>query len=543
MWLVAAGPERHGVNTATFVAVNDDYDAIVIGAGHNGLTAAAVMARGGMRVLCLEKNHFIGGMASTTELIRGFRFELAGSIQFPLPNEVYEDLGFDACPIYEPEVMSAGVGEPGQPPMVMYSDMERLLDHLGETLGLEALMGMAEVAAWAEAPSRAIGRFDVRKPPKSLDEMWDSAASEAERQAIRMAMFGSVMDVLDRFLPDRDKHAPLRSMLAFLSVNSTYKGPATPGSALCLAFALASPGDATMSKVQGGLGTMSQHVLGIFEGHGGVLRRHTKASRIVVEEGRVRGVELGEGDVVSAPVVVSNLDPSATFFGLMDREELPVAFADRVGAIDHRAAYFQVHFALGGLPEYVAPYELLNDPTFSRNVTFFGSAEDMQRDYEGCVAGQVPASPSFSVQIPSIEDPGLAPPGKHAASGFAFYFPIGSTHDQQTRLRDEMAERMVKKIARVAPNFPDLVERQLNYPAYTYERMFGCTGGDFTHGLLEPAFMGPFRPGPRGWPDLPVPFEGLYMCGAGCHGGPGGTFIPGYNCGYAVLEAADVARS
>jgi phytoene dehydrogenase-like protein len=87
-----------------------DYDAIVIGAGHNGLTAAAVMARGGLRVLCLEKNHFIGGMSSTTELARGYRFELAGSVQFPLPNEIFHDLGFDECPIYEPEVQSATIG-------------------------------------------------------------------------------------------------------------------------------------------------------------------------------------------------------------------------------------------------------------------------------------------------------------------------------------------------------------------------------------------------------------------------------------------------
>jgi phytoene dehydrogenase-like protein len=99
-----------------------------------------------------------------------------------------------------------------------------------------------------------------------------------------------------------------------------------------------------------------------------------------------------------------------------------------------------------------------------------------------------------------------------------------------------MAERIVAKIARAAPNFPDLIERQLHYPAYTYELMFGCAGGDFTHGLLQPEFMGPFRPGPTGWPDAPVPVEGLYLCGAGCHGGPGVTFIPGYNCGYAVLD-------
>ncbi len=334
-----------------------DYDAIVIGAGHNGLTAATVMARGGMRVLCLEKNHFIGGMATTTELARGYRFELAGSIQFPIPTEIFDDLGFASCPIYEPEVQSASIGASGEPPILLYSDPTRLLDHLSDALGLEAVLGMAEVAAWAEAPARAIGRFDVRKPPKSLDEMWACAANEQERQAIRTAMFGSVMDVVDRFLPDRQKHAQVRSMLAFLAVNSTYRGPYSPGSALCLAFALASPGDATMSKVRGGIGTMSDHLLGLFEQHGGELRRHVKVARIVTDGARVEGVALADGEVVTAPVVVSNLDPTATFTQLLDRDALPEDFSRRVEAIDHRAAYFQMHFALDGLPEYAPPYD------------------------------------------------------------------------------------------------------------------------------------------------------------------------------------------
>ncbi len=513
-----------------------DYDAIVIGAGHNGLTAAAVMARGGLGVLCLEKNHFIGGMASTTELIRGYRFELAGSIQFPVPNEIYEELELGSCPIYEPEVQSASISDGDQAPILLYSDPERLLEHLGDTLGIEAVLGMAEVAAWAEAPARAIGRFDVRKPPKSLDEMWDCASNETEREAIRTAMFGSVMDVVDRHLPDKSKHAPVRSMLSFLAVNSTFRGPYSPGSALCLAFALASPGTATMSKVRGGLGTIADHLCTLFEREGGELRRHVKVSGIVVNGGAVKGVEFGDGEIATAPVVVSNLDPTATFTQLLDVDSLPEAFARRVTAIDHRAAYFQAHFALRGLPEYREPYEALNNSQLGRNVTFFGTAEQMQQDFEGCARGHVPPSPSFNLQIPSLDDPSLAPHGMHAASSFAFYLPIGADRESQGRLRDEMAQRIVAKIASAAPNFPDLIERQLNYPAYTYELMFGCTGGDFTHGLLQPEFMGPFRPGPRGWPDNPVPIDGLYLCGAGCHGGPGVTFIPGFNCGYAVLD-------
>ncbi len=185
----------------------------------------------------------------------------------------------------------------------------------------------------------------------------------------------------------------------------------------------------------------------------------------------------------------------------------------------------------------------MNGTSWGRNVTFFGTAEEMQRDFEGCVRGEVPASPSFNLQIPSMDDPVTGARG-HARGdqSFAFYLPVAGDRETQNRFRDEMAERIVAKIAAAAPNFPDLIERQLNYPAFTYELMFGCTGGDFCHGLLQPEFMGPFRPGPRGWPDNPVPVDGLYLCGAGCHGGPGVTFIPGYNAGYAVLEMARAPR-
>ena len=298
-----------------------------------------------------------------------------------------------------------------------------------------------------------------------------------------------------------------------------------------------------MSKVRGGIGTMSDHLLAMFEQHGGELRRHVKVSGIDTAGGTVVGVTLADGEAVTAPVVVSNLDPTATFTQLIDPDALPEPFAQRIGAIDHRAAYLQMHFALDGLPEYAPPYEVLNDGGLSHNVTFFGTAESMQRDFEDCVRGVVPDAPSFNLSIPLPPGPVDSPP---RASMWPAASPSTPRSAPPIRSRPgfrgaEMADRIVAKITSMAPDFPDLVERQFNYPAYTYELMFGCTGGDFCHGLLQPEFMGPFRPGPRGWPDAPVPIDGLYLCGAGCHGGPGVTFIPGYNCGYEVLDSANSA--
>ena len=226
--------------------------------------------------------------------------------------------------------------------------------------------------------------------------------------------------------------------------------------------------------------------------------------------------------------MVSNLDPTATFTQLLERDALPDAFARRVRR--HRPPGRLLPDALRALracPSTPARTRCSTRAIFATNVTFFGTAEQMQLDYEGCVRGRVPVSPSFNLAIPSLDDPGLAPAGKHAASSFAFYLPIGADQAEQSRLRDEMAERIVAKITAHAPNFPDLIERQFNYPAYTYELMFGCTGGDFTHGLLQPEFMGPFRPGPGVGPTIRSRSTACTCAAPAVTAGPGSPSSPG----------------
>ncbi|WP_370500555.1 phytoene desaturase family protein [Mycolicibacterium sp. jd] len=514
-----------------------DYDAIIIGAGHNGLTAATVLQRAGLRTVLLEANTYAGGMAATVELIDGFRYEIAGSVQFPTPAVVAKELGLDQLPTVDTEVMSVNLGDDGDEPMIFYRDPMQFMTHLAEKHGEDAVAGMAGLLGWSHGPAQALGRFDVCTPPKTIDEMYACAADEDQRRAIHDVLFGTAMDAIDRYLPDRHRHAVLRSMLAFLAVNSTYRGPYTPGSATCLAFALAVPDDSTamMTKLQGGIGALCDHLLDQYRRCGGAIRYRAKVDGITVDGGRVTGVRLRDGSRIDAPAVISTLSPDLTLNTMVGAEHLPADLTARLTGRDHRASFVQIHFALDGLPEFAPPYDFLNEPGMQGSIGMFNSPEEQQRQWEECRRGVIPDNPSMGMQIPSVHDPAMAPPGMHAASAFAYAFPVETPRDQHGRLKNVMAEKVIDKICRYAPNFRDVQIRHITFAPYHMDTMFAAPAGDFCHGLLHPDLMGPNRPGPKGFLDMPVPIDGLYLGGAGCHGGPGITFIPGYNAAHQVL--------
>ena len=514
-----------------------DFDAIVVGAGHNGLTAAALLQQAGLRTLCLDAKLYAGGMASTVELFDGFRFEIAGSVQVPTSAVVSDALGLAELPTVDLDVMSVQLRGVGDDPLVYYTDPMKLLTHLHEVHGAEAVNGMAGLMAWCQAPTRALGRFDAAQRPKTLDEMFACATNEFERQAISDMLFGSVTDVLDRYLPDREKHGALRGMLAFLAVNTTYRGPATPGSAAALAFGLAVPDEnATLiKKFRGGMGAVTEHLLQMFSAAGGELRLRSKVGEILVEDGRVTGVRLEDGSMVTAPVVVSNLAPDLTVNQLVDGGAVPADIRERFSRIDHRGSYLQMHFALDGPPTFAAPYEMLTDPEYQYAIGIFTTPEELQQQWEDSRRGVVPADPAIALQIPSANDPGLAPPGKHAVSAFSLWFPLSEERSGYGEMKAEMGQRVIDKITRLAPDFESLILRHTTFTPKHMGTMFGAPGGDYCHGLIHPEQMGPNRPGPKGYADQPIPVDGLYLASAGCHGGPGITFLPGYTAAQQVL--------
>ena len=514
-----------------------DFDAIVVGAGHNGLTAAALMQQAGLRTLCLDFKLYAGGMASTVELFDGFRFEIAGSVQVPTSAIVSDALGLGDLPTVELDVMSVQLRGIGDDPVIYYTDPMKLLNHLNEVHGAEAVNGMAGLMAWCQAPTRALGRFDAAQAPKTLDEMFACATNEFERQAVSDILFGSVTDVLDRYLPDREKHGALRGMLAFLAVNTTYRGPCTPGSAAALAFGLAVPDEnATLiKKFVGGMGAVTEHLLQMFTAAGGELRLRSKVDEILVDDGHVTGVRLEDGSTLTAPIVVSNLAPDLTVNKLIDGGAVPAELRERFSHIDHRGSYLQMHFALDGPPTFAAPYEVLNDPEYQSAIGIFTTPEELQQQWEDSQRVVVPADPAIALQIPSANDPNLAPPGKHAVSAFSLWFPLTEQRAGYGELKAEMGQRVIDKISRLAPDFESLILRHTTFTPKHMGTMFGAPGGDYCHGLIHPEQMGRNRPGPKGYVDQPLPIDGLYLASAGCHGGPGITFIPGYNAAQQAL--------
>ena len=513
------------------------YDVIVIGAGHNGLTAAVLLQRAGLRTVCLEAKRYAGGMASTVEMFDGYKFEIAGSLQFPTSPAVSRALGLDTLPTIDTDVMSVSTRGIGDPPVIYYTDLLRLMTHLDEVHGGEVVTGLAGLMEWSQAPAMALGRFEAGRPPRTLDEMYACATSEFERSSITDLLFGSVTDVLDRYFPDRDKHGALRGMLAFLAVNTTYRGPATPGSAAALAFGLAVPDEDTalMKKPLGGIGALTTHLREQFAAAGGELRLRSEVTEIRVADGQVSGVTTRDGSAFDAPVVVSCLAPDLTLTRLVSADAVAPDVRMRFSRVDHRGSYVQMHFALDGVPEFAAPYELLNDPSMQAAIGLFSTPEELQQQWEDCRRGIVPADPAIAFQIPSAQDPGLAPPGKHAASAFSLWFPVETDHADYARLKDEMSRRVIEKITRLAPNFADLISKHTTFTPRHMDTMFGAPGGDYCYGLIHPEQMGPNRPGPAGYPGQPLGIDGLYLGSAGCHGGPGITFIPGYNAAQAVL--------
>jgi phytoene dehydrogenase-like protein len=521
---------------------NNDFDAIVIGAGHNGLATATVLARNGRRVLVLEKNNYVGGMCGTREILKGCQNEVGASCLFPLSKEIkdyfdFEGNGVELIPL---PVMAVNLTGATGRPLVFYKSPLKLSFNILRTFGFSAMLGFIGLMKFCQYPASVLDRFTARKAPRKLEDIIAETENREQREHLELAFKGSAMDIIDKFFPDKVKHRELRANMAFAAVQATYKGPYTEGSGLCLIYTFAQEGsEGLMQRVKGGMGKLSESLVQRIEALKGEVRLKQRVARIIIEDGKAVGVEMKSGEQIFANTIISNLDKPATFNGLLADHPLDAPVQEKIDKFVHQGAFVHMLFKLKGLPSYSDHLKKLNKIPGAR----FGGAmvidpEEMQSSYEACLKGELPTERTpLAFQIPTVVDSSLAPEGYHIASAYAFYFPCEADKSVRGKLRDQMAEKIIDHISLHMPDFRELIEDQAIFSSDHFGSMHGVTNGDWTHGCLHPDQM----IGERCLVDgtghaTPVP--NLFLCGASCHPGPGVTFLPGYNCAHEVMAAA-----
>ena len=513
-----------------------DTDAIVVGAGHNGLAAASVLARNGLRVLCLEKTHWPGGMAATKELFKGYKHSVGAWALLVFRAEMMKLLELDkyGLELLVPRTHYCVFGSPDDAPFIAYSDPAEQLEHLMKHHGADAIQGLAGLVEYLQVFKRMLDA-NLLNGPEPLEKLIAEAPDAKTRETLASVFRDSAMDVIGRFFPDPAKHRHIQGSLSASAIDGTHMGPYTPGSALSLAYHYTMGDEYTFRMPKGGIGAVSQALVRALESHGGEVQYKTPVKRFLVEDGKVVGVELRNGDMITAKVVLSSLDARTTFAGLLGEEHLPPAFANAVREIRYENGYVQIHLTMKEMPEFTGSLAYANENDIRWLMAYIPSPDHLARCWEQYRRGQVPEDPVSYCFMPSVVDPSLAPEGHYTCTFFSHYFPYDIPQGKHNEFKEVMADRMIEQMAKRAPNFRDAIVDKVILTQQYFEKTFGISGGDFCHGLLHPGQMWDRRPVP-GWSNYRTPIENLFMCGAACHPGPGVTGVPGYNGANEVLS-------
>ncbi len=524
-----------------------NFDAIVIGGGHNGLTAANYLAMGGMKVCVLEQRQVVGGAAVTEEFYPGYRNSLASYVVSLLRPEVVQDLALQRYG-YEPIPLGNS--------LYLDSSGDYLLLNGDEThdraqfekfsatdydayLAFDATIekvGDILARQWLKAPPKLSGGgvsdllgavklgFDVYK----LDE--------DARWRLMQFFVGAPDTIIERWF-DSDK---IKAMVAAHILPANYASLQQPGASLSMLHHAVGEIDGRKGAwgiVRGGMGAITQAMAASARDKGVEIRTAALVDTILLDAGRVSGVRLADGEALSAPVVAANTDPKRTFLKLLGAQYLPPEFARDIGAFRQESASLRMNLALKGLPEFAAVPGAEPGPQHCASITLIESKDHVEQAYQASRSG-VPASPPIiEAIIPSAMDDGLTDaPGTHVMSLLCKYMPYdlaGGRHWDTEK--DRVVSDILDYVERFIPNLPQILEHAQCLTPLDIERTFGMTRGDICHGRLEPDQLFSMRPHPQA-AQYATPVPGLYLCGSGAHPGGGVTGAPGHNAARRILS-------
>ncbi|MGI9223952.1 MAG: phytoene desaturase family protein [Woeseiaceae bacterium] len=526
------------------------YDVIIIGAGHNGLTAAAYLARGGRKVLMLERRDAVGGCAITeevdAELAPGCRVSTASYIASMLRPTIIKDLKLAsyglkmvAC---DPGVQAAF--DDGDV-VGWWSDDTRMRAELGRVAPRDVDTFFATEVELKRLASY-LQPFFLEAPPdlharglSRLTELWRSyrrfrGLSGDDVGGLVRFLTGSLGEFLDRRF-DSDK---LKRLILSNSLYGKHGGPYHPGTAMGLLFHLLSGGDAEQQAWQGhvigGMGAITAAMRSACEDLGVTIRTGAPVRQVNIVNGTARGVTLKSGEVLDASIVVSNADPKRTFLRLVDARELTGPFRRDIENIRMDGPAGKVNFVLSEEP-------IVNgmpaDRTRSQRslFTLIPTLAEAEANYNASQQGKLPERLWVDCVLASNVDDTLAPPGRHLLTCFVQYLPYSLAQGTWDEHRETLGNRVTALIGQFAPNLPDAVIARRVYTPLDLEQTFGITEGNIFHGDISLEQMFFMRPLPR-WARYKTPVDRLFLCGAGTHPGGGVTGAPGYNAAHVILR-------
>jgi phytoene dehydrogenase-like protein len=538
----------HSVTSSqsTKIGASSIYDAIVIGAGHNGLTAAAYLARAGLSTLVLERREIVGGCCVTEEIAPGCRVSTTSYIASMLRPEVISELnlashGLRMIPC-DPAIQ---VPFPDGQVVPWWVNRERAQQEFSKISAKDAAR-FVQVDDQLKKLARYLQPFFMEPPPEvdtSTMKGWTDlfrlgkrfrGISSAEISQLVSFLTGS----LGEFLDHNYESEKMKTMFLANNVYGKHGGPYQPGTAIGLLFHLLSGGEHELQgfygHVMGGMGSITQALAAAGKKLGVEIRTAAPVARIEVRAGRARSVVLEDGTELRAKMVLSNADPKRTFLGLLDGKELPEDFLFAVRGIKMQGPCAKVNMVLAEEPRFTgtSPQATELERTFYTLVPSLAFAE---RCYDIAKFGEIPEELWVDCVVSSNADDSLAPPGKHILTCFVQYVPYHLREGNWDDKRDLLGDRVVGKIAEYAPNVPGaIVARQVLTPL-DLERTYGLTEGNIFHGDLRLEQLFFMRPVP-GWSQYRTPIDGLYLCGAGAHPGGGVTGAPGRNAAHQALR-------
>jgi phytoene dehydrogenase-like protein len=523
-----------------------DYDAIVIGGGHNGLTAAAYLAGAGLRTIVLERRDIVGGACVTEEIAPGCRASTTSYIASMLRPEVIRDLELGrhglrmvAC---EPGLQS--VFEDGRV-VPWWTDHARTVREF-ESISKTDARTFDRVDRRLKELARYLQPFFLEEPPNVHARGWAKIV-EGRRllRRFRRIRGDEVTDLasfltgsLGEFLDRNFESEYIKRMYLANNVYGMHAPPYRPGTAIGLLFHLLSGGEDEVQgfygHVIGGMGSVTKAMAAAASERGAEIATGRPVARVVVEGGRARGVALEDGTELRAPVVVSNADPKRTFLGLVEKGDVPEDFRLAVEGIKMAGPCAKVNVVLREEPHFIGmPSDA--DPNRRSLATLVPTLEAAERMYDVAKWGEIPADLWVDCVVASNVDPTLAPEGLHVMTCFVQYVPYALRDGDWDAQRDSLGARVLETVGRFAPNVPAAVEAMNVITPLDLERTYGLTEGNIFHGDLNIEQLFFMRPVP-GWSNYATPVPGLYLCGAGVHPGGGVTGAPGYVASHRVLR-------